>query len=135
MGIGGALAGVGFVGIIVAAFISPLTLEGLHQAAAWNSFAGYLRAVTQGKAPVTSPDMFERYLPYAAGLGLATGWAKTFQKMEDILVPAWFQGLQPGLTDGSFVAVIAAVSAADSSASTAAGAGSSASGGGASGAG
>ncbi len=37
--------------------------------------------ITRRRAPYT-PDLFERYLPYAAGFGVATDWGKAFQKME-----------------------------------------------------
>jgi hypothetical protein len=136
LGVGVAACGVGLLGLIVAMLISTLSDEGAHQASAWNSFAGYLRNVTRGREPGVSPDLFERYLPYAAGLGLATEWAKFFQKQANIPVPEWFMGLQSGMDDVSFVAIMAAISAVDSSASAATGAdGGGASGGGASGAG
>ena len=136
LGVGAAACSVGFLGLIVAALISTLSDEGAQQASAWNSFAGYLRNITRGREPVTSPDLFERYLPYAAGLGLATEWAKFFQKQANVPIPAWFMGLQSGMDDGSFVAIMDAITAADSSASVAAGAdGGGASGGGSSGAG
>lgn len=124
------------VGLIVAAQASTLSDEGARQAVAWKSFAAFLKNITRGREPGTSPDLFERYLPYAAAFGLATEWAKYFQNMSQVSVPDWFQSLQPGMEDGSFIAIIAAISAADSSASSAASAGSAgASGGGASGAG
>jgi hypothetical protein len=136
MGLGGALSGVGLVALIVAVSLSPLSDEGARQAAVWNSFAGYLRNITRGREPVASPDQFERYLPYAAGLGLATEWAKFFQKQANVPIPEWFMGLQSGMDDGSFIAIMAAISTADSSASIASGAdGGGASGGGSSGAG
>lgn len=136
MGLGVALSGVGLVALIVAVSISSLSDEGVRQASAWNSFAGYLRNVTRGREPVTSPELFERYLPYAAGLGLATEWAKFFQKQANVPIPEWFMSLQSGMDDGSFVAVMAAISAAESSASVATSSdGGGASGGGSSGAG
>jgi hypothetical protein len=136
LGVGVAACAVGLLGLIVALLISTLSDEGAHQASAWNSFAGYLRNVTRGREPVSSPDIFERYLPYAAGLGLATEWAKFFQKQAKIPIPEWFMGLQSGMDDVSFVAIMAAITAADSTASAATGAdGGGASGGGSSGAG
>lgn len=136
MGLGGALSGVGLLALIVAVSISPLSDEGARQASAWSSFTGYLRNITRGREPGASPDLFERYLPYAAGLGLATEWAKFFQKQANLPIPEWFMGLQSGMDDGSFVAIMAAISAADSSASVAtSGDGGGASGGGSSGAG
>jgi hypothetical protein len=136
MGAGGAAFGVGLLALIVALSISTYSDEGVQLASAWNSFAGYLRNITRGREPVASPDLFERYLPYAAGLGLATEWAKFFQKQANVPIPEWFMGLQSGMEDGSFIAIMAAISSADSSASVATGGdGGGASGGGASGAG
>ncbi len=136
MGSGVGLGGAGTIGLIVAASISTLSSEGIRQKEAWNSFTGYLRNITRGREPAVAPEFFERYLPYAAGFGIATEWAKFFQKMADIPIPAWFQGLQSSMDDGSFVTIMAAISAADTSASVASGAdGGGASVGGASGAG
>lgn len=129
------LGGAGLISLLVAAFISTFSEEGVRQATAWKSFVNHLRDIARGREPVTSPDLFERYLPYAAGFGIATQWAKFFQKMTGVPVPAWFHGLQTGLEDGSFVAIMAAISAADTSASVATSGGAGASGGGASGAG
>jgi hypothetical protein len=135
-GAGAGASGAGLVGLFLAAFISILTDEGVRQAAAWKSFESYLRNITRSRESVVSPDIFERYLPYAASFGMATEWVKFFQKMNGVPLPEWFQGLHTGLDDGSFVAIMAAITAADSSASSAAsGAGGGASGGGASGAG
>lgn len=136
MGGGGALGLVSLAGLFVGAFVSPLSADGLRQASAWNSFTGYLRNVARGRETSVAPDLFERYLPYAASFGVATEWAGYFSKVANVKVPAWFQGLQTSLDDGSFAAIMAAVSAADASASVATGAdGGGASGGGASGAG
>jgi hypothetical protein len=136
LGLGIAACSVGSLGLIVALLISTLSDEGARQASAWSSFAGYLRNITRGRKPVTSPDLFERYLPYAAGMGIATEWAKFFQKQANIPIPEWFMGLQSRMDDGSFIAILAAISAADSSASVATGSdGGGASGGGSSGAG
>jgi hypothetical protein len=136
MGAGAASSGVGLVGLIAAAVISTLSEEGLRQTSAWKGFTEYLRNITRGRETIISPDVFERYLPYAAGFGIATEWVKFFQKMADVPVPEWFQGLQSSVEDGSFAAIMAAITAADSSASAASGAaGAAASGGGSSGAG
>lgn len=136
IGIGGAAAAVGLVALISALLIPTLSDIGVQQAAAWKSFTGYLRNIARGREPYVSPAIFERYLPYAAGFGFATEWAKYFQKQSNLPIPAWFQGLQSGMDDGSFIAIMAAISAADTSASASSGAdGGGASGGGSSGAG
>ena len=136
IGIGAAASIMGLVGLMVAALVSTLSEQGRQQALVWKSFAGYLRNITRGRETTTSPDTFERYLSYAASFGIATEWVKYFQKLPGIPVPEWFQGLQSSVEDGSFVALMSAITAADSSASAASGAGAGgASGGGSSGAG
>jgi len=135
-GTGAAASGIGVFGLLAAAFISTLSDEGVREAAARNGFAEVLHNLARGRGE-TTPELFERYLPFAAGFGIATEWAKHFQKMANLPLPAWFQGLQAGQDDGSFVVLLAAITSADSSVASATGsdAGSSASGGGASGAG
>jgi hypothetical protein len=76
----------------------------------------------------------ERYLSLAAVFGLGGAWAKHFQRVGGAPLPVWFHAM-PG-SNGDFGAVVAAMSASDSTGASAAGAGGAgASGGGASGAG
>jgi hypothetical protein len=63
--------------------------------------------------------MFEYYLPYAAAFGLVSEWGKVYSRMTNVRVPTWLQGLGSSLDDGSFTALLAVLSATDSSASTA----------------
>jgi hypothetical protein len=136
LGLGAGLGGSSFIGLVVAATISTLSIQGIRVSSAWNGFMGSMQNITRQRDPGVSPDLFERYLPYAAGFGMATEWAKTFQGIAGVPIPAWFQALQSSLDDGSFGAIISAVTAADASASVASGAdGGGASGGGSSGAG
>jgi uncharacterized membrane protein len=136
LGLGAGLGGSSFIGLVVAATISTLSIQGIRVSSAWNGFMGSMQNITRQRDPGVSPDLFERYLPYAAGFGMATEWAKTFQGIAGVPIPAWFQALQSSLDDGSFGAIISAVTAADASASVANGAdGGGASGGGSSGAG
>ncbi len=135
IGAGISLFSVGLTGLAIAGLTSTLSDEGLRQASAWNRFCSYLKRVSTGKEPEVSPELFERYLPYAAGMGIATEWTKHFEKMSNLPIPEWLQSLQPGMDDGSFVAILAAVTAIDSSVSSSSGADGGSSGGGASGAG
>lgn len=135
-GAGVAASVVALLGLIVAGLTSTLSDEGVRQASAWNSFSGYLRDICNGREPVASPDLFERYLPFAAGLGLATEWAEFFQKQANIPVPAWFMSFQSEEDDNGFMAIFSTLSSTDSSSSSSMGGdGGGASGGGASGAG
>jgi uncharacterized membrane protein YgcG len=136
MGSGIALVCFGLVGLLVAGLISTHSEEGVRQAKAWIGFSKHLLKITRSRDAFVTPELFERYLSYAAGFGIATEWAKFFQKMTEVPIPVWFHGLQDSLDDGSFVAILAAISAANSSASAGAdGGGGGSSGGGSSGAG
>lgn len=133
-GLGAGVCGLSIAGLIYAAAFSPLTPAGEEQAARWRGFQAYLKDVTRGREPATRADFFERYLPYAAVFGLGAAWARTFQTLGGVPLPAWFQAL-PG-SAGDFGAIIAVMAASDSTGASAGGAGAAgASGGGASGAG
>ncbi len=134
VGVGGALMLLGFVTLIAGAAISPLSGQGEEAAAAWKSFATFLKGVVRGDEFVAGEEVFERYLPFAAGFGLGTAWAKHFHKQGYTTIPAWFHALEAESSDfGSVVAVMAASSASFSGSGAVGAAG--ASGGGASGAG
>ena len=87
---------------IMAGTYSPLSDEGAREAARWRSFQAYLKDVVKGRDPAWDLALFERYLPYAAALGLAEGWAKAFQETrrgrDSCLVPrrGRFEGWQHG---------------------------------------
>jgi len=133
VGLGAGLVLIGLVGVIQASLFSTLTAAGEEVAAAWRSFLGYLKEVARGRQALLRDELFEAYLPYAAGYGLAERWAKRYQKQSGIAVPAWFRALR---ADDSMGAFVAAVSASHGSfGSSGAGGGAGASGGGASGAG
>lgn len=137
-GVGAGLALAGLAALIAGASYSPWTARGEQEGRAWKGFSAYLRDVTRGREAVTRSDLFERYLAYAAGLGLGSAWAHFFQKQGAGIVPAWFQSLQTS-GDANFGSFVAFMSAADSAAASGsdggASAGGGASGGGASGAG
>jgi hypothetical protein len=127
--------GAGFVAGVVALFLglaaTALTPEGRRQNLAWQAFESHLRAVARGQDAAVQVNAFERFLPYAAGFGMASAWARHFQKQGLAEVPAWFQGLEAA----DFADVTAAVIASTTSVSAGADGGGGASGGGASGAG
>lgn len=134
LGGGLALFVLGLVGAIAGAAFSVLTASGMQQASAWRSFTGYLKDVTRGREPTIRPDAFERYLPYAAGFGLASGWARFFEQQQDMPVPQWLSSLEASGVRFSDVSAAIIASQAASSSAASGGAGG-ASGGGASGAG
>jgi hypothetical protein len=129
----------GVAALIFGASLSPLTDGGLETAVSWKQFSNYLKDVSKGKQAVTSPTMFEKYLPYAASFGLLQQWARHFEKTGWTETPPYFRAL-PTATghDGmmAFIAMSAVTTSSGGSAAAGAGAaGAGAAGGGASGAG
>ncbi len=133
----GAVFLLGIVSVILGSMISPLTDLGATTGAEWQRFADYLKEVSKGKAAVSGPDMFSRFLPYAAAFGMLQPWAKWFEEEGWTELPPYFQPLAGAGEGGAaaFVAMAAASSSAGGSAAGAAGAGAGAAGGGGSGAG
>jgi hypothetical protein len=131
----GSLFLLGFIVLIAGAALSPLSDRGVETAARWEGFLRYLKDVTKGKEPAWDLKQFERYLPYAASVGLAAGWAKAFRERGGAEIPAWFQALSTSGQEsmGAFVAMTTA--AHSSGSSGAAGGAGGAGGGGGSGAG
>ena len=90
--------------------------------------------MSKGREPAIRPDFFEKYLAYAAVFGLGASWAKYFQKVGDVPLPFWFHAMAGSNND--FSAIVAVMSASDTSgAGGGAGGSAGASGGGSSGAG
>lgn len=119
---------------IYSASFSILTPVGEEQAARWKGFGRYLKDVSKGREAAVRPDLFEKYLAYAAVFGLGTVWAKYFQQLGGVPLPVWFHGMTGSNAD--FAAIVAVMSASDTSGAGAGGAsGGGASGGGSSGAG
>jgi hypothetical protein len=69
--------------------ISILTEEGNRAAVQWSGFRGSMIDSILQKDPVTSPDVFDHYLPYAAGFGLTMVWVRFCQKQGINEVPDW----------------------------------------------
>jgi hypothetical protein len=105
--IGGVLMALGAVWIVLAASLPKLSERGREEAARCQAARRYVAEVTQGRDPAVQADAFERYLPYAAAFGLATGWARFFQKRGIAQIPGWFQA-DAGNADGmvAFVSMI-----------------------------
>ena len=70
----GVLVVLAVAALIFGTALSPLSDAGMETAVAWRQFSGYLKDVSKGKRTVTSPTMFEKYLPYAAAFGLLQQW-------------------------------------------------------------
>ena len=119
--------------IVYGATFSVLTPSGENQSVLWKGFGEYLKQVSKGKEPTSSQEYFEKYLAYAAVFGLGKEWAKHFQELGGVPLPAWLHAMD-GL-DGDFGAMVAIMSASDTAGASADGGGGGASGGGSSGAG
>lgn len=128
----------GLITALMGHALSPLTDDGQVLANEWQQFADHLKDVTKGKAAISGPEMFQRFLPFAASYGLLESWAKRFQKEGWTELPPYFHALSQAdeASVAAFVAMTAASGASGGSAAGAAGAaGAGAAGGGASGAG
>ncbi len=136
-GVGVAFFLLGLAALIAGGAFSPLSEQGEQAAAAWKGFATYLKDIVRGREFVAGETLFERYLPFAAGLGLGERWARHFQKQGYAAIPDWFRALEADGGDfGDVVAVLAATNASFSSSADGGAAGAAgASGGGSSGAG
>lgn len=133
----GAVALVGFFGLLFAAAISPLSQKGYQFASAFEPFRHLLKDVTRGKAELPDLSYYIAHLPYATAYGLAEPWVKQQSKSGYEQIPEYFRAVQSsGAEMAAFVAVISAASHSGGAAGAAAGAaGAAAAGGGASGAG
>lgn len=113
---------------------SPLSAEAGREAKRWRAFSRYLKALVQGRSPVTLPETFGHYLVYAACFGFVETWVKFFQQQGMVEVPPWFHSLATARAEdiSYFVMMIVASHAVGTYSGTVS---SSAAGGGASGAG
>jgi len=136
-GVGIALFLLGLAGLVAGSALSPLSEAGKQAAATWKGFAVDLKNIIRQREFVGGEEVFERYLPFAAGFGLGEKWAKHFQKYGYSTIPAWFQSLEADAR--GFNGVVAVMAASHGSFSSSGGGGAAgaagASGGGASGAG
>jgi hypothetical protein len=124
-----ALGVAGIVGIVMAASATPLSDEGLVEAARWRGFKRYLKALASGDGrggPVPS-----RWIVYAIALGLGERFARYLRRQPG-LAPPWF--ISSSVDDSAAFAAFVGSHAASASGTGGGGAGAAA-GGGSSGAG
>ncbi|MFN3308082.1 MAG: DUF2207 family protein [Anaerolineales bacterium] len=118
MGGGSGLILAGFGGLILTLSISTLTDHAARQAVQWGEFANYLKKITQGNVQQLSPEIFERYLPFAAGFGLLDGWVSYFYGTSKGCIPDWFHSNAANdlsMQEDAFIAMILSLSAAATS--------------------
>jgi uncharacterized membrane protein len=83
---------------------------------------------------ITSPEMFERYLPFAMAFGVEEKWAKAFEGIYRD-PPSWYIGSTGHFSPGSFAASMSEMSTAVSSSTSSSPSSSGSGGGGSSGGG
>jgi len=98
-----------FVGIVLMVFSGSLarsmpkkTVVGAESAAKWRAFRSYLDDIDDQKDLAESRAIFEKYLPYAVGLGLAESWTQKFAYIP-VQSPQWYGGGQLGGGGGSVI--------------------------------
>lgn len=139
------------VNLVFAWLIKAPTLEGRRVMDRLEGFRRYLEAAEQDRLdrlhpPEKSPELFEKYLPYALALEVENAWAEQFsgvlaaseQGGKGGYRPAWYSGEGHGhsFRPGSFASSLGStLSSAISSSATAPGSSSGSSGGGSSGGG
>jgi uncharacterized membrane protein len=107
----------GVLTLFVFAFIMPArTVAGARSREATLGFKEFLSRVEgeRFKQMITSPEMFERYLPFAMAFGVEEKWAKAFENIYR-QPPQWYSGSQGQFNALSFSNSISSMSAAASS--------------------
>ncbi|MBY0110661.1 DUF2207 domain-containing protein [Patescibacteria group bacterium] len=111
-------------------FDARLSHEGHLQREAWLGFKLYLETAEKHRLANLTPDIFEKYLPYAMIFGVEKKWARAFSSLT-MTSPSWYHGHHAAVGGSSFSAAGFAAGFSASFASTFASSGASgASGGG-----
>lgn len=88
----------GIMGISITTFFLWAMFSTYTDAAAqvstqWEAFMRFMRQVTGNTQLAIGPELFARYLAYAASFGLLVPWAKALQRQGMIALPHWFRTL------------------------------------------
>lgn len=124
------LMAAGIVSIIIAASMTPLSDQGLVEAARWRGFKRHLKTLASNRDEADARVVPSRWIVYAVALGLGSYWSRHLKRHPGV-VPPWF--LAAGGDDGAAFAVFVGSHAASGTGGGATGGG--AAGGGGSGAG
>lgn len=110
VGLGG-LAWVGFVflvclvSLVVWMRLNPrLSSEGFVDRENWLGFKLYLETAEKYRLQNLTPDLFEKYLPYAMVFGVEKKWAKNFEAL-NLQAPSWYVSSSAGLSNSSGASV------------------------------
>ena len=110
-------AALSFLILVVFATIMPArTVEGARAREATLGFKEFLERVDSDryKKMITSPEMFERFLPYAMAFGVEEKWAKAFENIYRE-PPTWYYGGTGHFSATSFSHSISSMSSAAAS--------------------
>ena len=101
---------------VFAQIMPARTIAGARAREATLGFKEFLGRVDEErmKKMITSPEMFERFLPYAMAFGVADKWAKAFEDMYREL-PTWYVGGSGQFSASSFSHSISDMSTAAAS--------------------
>ncbi len=83
-------------GLIVAGFGRIMPARTQHGAAALEGVLGFEEFLARVEADrfdrvIKTPELFEKFLPYAMALGVEKNWARAFESIV-LTAPAWYQG-------------------------------------------
>jgi uncharacterized membrane protein len=68
----------------------------------WLGFKLYLETAEKYRLQNLTPDLFEKYLPYAIIFGIEKQWAKNFDAL-NLKMPDWYQGNYSGIAGSSMI--------------------------------
>lgn len=107
----GGLAWVGFVfltclvSLVVWMRFNPrLSSAGFVDRENWLGFKRYLETAEKYRLQNLTPDLFEKYLPYAMVFGVEKKWAKNFEAL-NLQAPSWYVSSSTGLSNSSWASV------------------------------
>jgi hypothetical protein len=127
-----AIVVVGIVGLVTAATSTPLSDQGLVEAARWRGFRRHLKSLASSRDDRDPSPVPTRWIVYAIATGLASQWSR-YLKRHPGAAPPWF--IAAGANDGGAFAAFIGSHAASGGAAGGGAAGGGAAGGGGSGAG
>jgi uncharacterized membrane protein len=83
--------------LVFGALMPARTIAGARAREATLGFKEFLERVESERyrKMITSPEMFEKFLPYAMAFGVADKWAKAFESM-NLQPPTWYVGTSGG---------------------------------------
>ncbi|MFH0856943.1 MAG: DUF2207 domain-containing protein [bacterium] len=88
-----AAAGLIISGLIIFTFgilMPKKTLKGAEDKYKWLCFKLYLETAEKYRLEASTPEYFEKYLPYAIIMGVENKWGKRFEGIGNIKNPSWY---------------------------------------------